>query len=252
MEGLQLVCLHGRLILMQVRQGVLGTVVVRIIVGVDGLRLQPRDGVKFLDGCCPEPRKGTEDRPLDLRDLRVLHGVHERVLRLRGVVLQLLGGVLLAEGRDLVEVHLQVVRHLLGQVVFGGARAQDLAGQLQQLHARAALAAACLQGCRVRARAAQQLAEEQRRRLLLARRLLVLGRPAAALLELLLEDCRVADPLPQRLHVNGSRVPHLCRAGGRCERRGGDEGGARHHHCWRMGGVMGPCSPEQGKDPAST
>mmetsp|Transcript_1296 Transcript_1296/g.4018 ORF Transcript_1296/g.4018 Transcript_1296/m.4018 type:complete len:250 (+) Transcript_1296:51-800(+) len=249
MEGLQLVCLHGRLILMQVRQGVLGTVVVRIIVGVDGLRLQPRDGVKFLDGCCPEPRKGTEDRPLDLRDLRVLHGVHERVLRLRGVVLQLLGGVLLAEGRDLVEVHLQVVRHLLGQVVLGSAPAQHPAAQLHELHVprtAARLRRQALGG------AAHQLAEEQRRRLLLARRLLVLGRPAAALLELLLEDCRVADPLPQRLHVNGSRVPHLCRAGGRCERRGGDEGGARHHHCWRMGGVMGPCSPEQGKDPAST
>ena len=112
-EGLQLVRLDGRLVLVQVRQGVLRAVVVRVVVRVDGLRLEARDGVELLDGGRTQTRQRAEDRALDLSDLSVLHRVHERVLRLGRVVLELLRRVLLAEGRDLVEVHLQVVRHLL-------------------------------------------------------------------------------------------------------------------------------------------
>ena len=49
MEGLQLVRLHRRLVLVQVRERVLGPVVVRIVVGVDGLGLEPGNGVELLD-----------------------------------------------------------------------------------------------------------------------------------------------------------------------------------------------------------
>ena len=99
MEGLQLVRLHRGFVLVQVRERILRPVVVRIVVGVDRLGLQTRDGVELLDRRGAEPGQGPEHRPLDLRHLRVLHGVHKRVLRLRRVVLQLLGGVLFTEGR---------------------------------------------------------------------------------------------------------------------------------------------------------
>jgi len=36
------------------------------------------------------------------------------------VVLEFLGRVLLTEGRDFVEVHLQVMRHFLGELILGG------------------------------------------------------------------------------------------------------------------------------------
>jgi len=105
-EGLQLVRLHRGLVLVQVRERVLRPVVVRIVVGVDRLGLQTRDGVELLDRRGAEPGQGPEHRPLDLRHLRVLHGVHQGVLGLRRVVLELLRSVLLPEGRNLVEVHL--------------------------------------------------------------------------------------------------------------------------------------------------
>jgi len=116
-EGLQLVRLHRGLVLVQVRERVLRPVVVRIVVGVDRLGLQTRDGVELLDRRSTEPGQRPEHRPLDLRHLGVLHCVHQGVLGLRRVVLELLRSVLLAEGRDLVEVHLQVVRHLPRQFV---------------------------------------------------------------------------------------------------------------------------------------
>merc|ERR1719235_884309 len=64
-------------------------------------------------------RQGAEDRPLDFRYLGILHRIHERVLSVRGVILQLLCRVLLPERCDLVKVHLQVVGHLLGQLILG-------------------------------------------------------------------------------------------------------------------------------------
>ena len=36
--------------------------------------------VGILDGCRSQPREGSEDRPLDLGDLSVLHGIHQGVL----------------------------------------------------------------------------------------------------------------------------------------------------------------------------
>merc|ERR1719272_2279331 len=121
-EGLELVRLHRGLVLVKVRERVLRAVMMGIVVSVDRLGLQPRDGVELLDGRRAEPGERAEHGALDLGDLRVLHGVDERVLRLRRVVLELLRRVLLAEGRDLVEVHLEVVCHLLGEVVLRGGR----------------------------------------------------------------------------------------------------------------------------------
>ena len=54
-EGLQLVRLHRGLVLVQVRERVLRPVVVRIVVGVDRLGLQTRDGVELLDRRSTEP-----------------------------------------------------------------------------------------------------------------------------------------------------------------------------------------------------
>ena len=104
MERLELVRLDGRLVLVQVRERVLRAVVVRVVVRVDGLRLQARDRVELLDRRGTEPGERTEHGALDLRDLGVLNSVHKGVLGLRRVVLQLAGGVLFAEWRDLVEI----------------------------------------------------------------------------------------------------------------------------------------------------
>merc|ERR1719420_256765 len=54
------------------------------------------------------------------------------------MVLELLGRVLLAERRNLVEVHLQVVRHLLRQLVLRG-RLLTTAAHLQERHRLTAL-----------------------------------------------------------------------------------------------------------------
>merc|ERR1719440_1463326 len=71
-------------------EGVLRAVMVRIVVRIDGLRLEAGNGVELLDRSSTEPRERAEDRALDLGHLRVLHGVHQRVLGVSGVVLQLL------------------------------------------------------------------------------------------------------------------------------------------------------------------
>ena len=80
---------------MQVSQRVLGAVVVSVIVRVDGLRFQAGDGVELLDGRRTQAGQGTEHSPLDFSDFGVLDGVDESVLGLRGVSLQLLGGIFL-------------------------------------------------------------------------------------------------------------------------------------------------------------
>jgi len=100
--------------------GVLRAVVVSIVVRVDGLRLQASDRVELLDRRRAEARQRTEHGTLDLCHLRVLHRINERVLRLGGVVLELLRRVLLTERGNLVEVHLQIVRHLLSQLILRG------------------------------------------------------------------------------------------------------------------------------------
>lgn len=95
------------------------------------LRLQSGDGVELLDRRRAQAGERPEHRPLDLGDLGVLHSVHERVLGLRRVVLELLRRVLLPKRSNLVEVHLEIVGHLLGQVVLwaAGLPGEDGVGQ---------------------------------------------------------------------------------------------------------------------------
>merc|ERR1719399_1362807 len=81
-EGLKLVGLHRRLILVEVREGVLCPVVVRIVVRVDGLSLKARDRVELLDSRRAEARQRTEHRTLNLCLLSVRLGMNQRVLRL--------------------------------------------------------------------------------------------------------------------------------------------------------------------------
>merc|ERR1719313_1929849 len=107
---------------MEVREWILCPVVVYIIVRVDRLCLEARDRVELLDSRRAKARQRTEHCTLNLRHLGVLHGINQRVLRLRSVVLELLRSVLLSEGRNLVEVHLQIMSHLLRQIVLGGAQ----------------------------------------------------------------------------------------------------------------------------------
>merc|ERR1719264_1214033 len=101
-------------------QRVLSAVVVRIIVSVDRLRLQPSNRVKLFDGCSAQPGQRPKDCSLDLCHLCVLHCIHQRVLSLRRVVLQFLCCVLLAKRGNLVEIHLEVMGHLLGQIILWG------------------------------------------------------------------------------------------------------------------------------------
>lgn len=73
----------------------------------------PRDGVEFLDRGSPEAGQRPEDGTFDFRDFRVLNSVNQGILRLGGMVLKFLRGVLFSERRNFVEVHLQVVGHFV-------------------------------------------------------------------------------------------------------------------------------------------
>merc|ERR1740130_2233795 len=83
MEGLQLVSLDGRLILVQMRKRVLGTIVVRVIVRINGLGLKARDSIEFLDSRSAQTRESTENRPLDFCNLSIFNGIDEGILGLR-------------------------------------------------------------------------------------------------------------------------------------------------------------------------
>jgi len=101
----------------QVRQRVLATVVVCIVVCIDCLSFQPGNRVELLDRGCTQTGQSAEDGAFDLSHLRILNCVNQCVLSLCGVVLQFLRGVFFPERSNLVEVHLQIVRHLLRQIV---------------------------------------------------------------------------------------------------------------------------------------
>merc|ERR1719387_1011131 len=117
MERLQLVGFNRCLIFVQVSEWVLCPVVVSVIVGINGLSFQASDGVKLLDGCCSQTSQGTEDRSLDLCYFGIFHRIDQSVLGLGRMVLQLFCGILFAEWCNLVKVHLQVMGHLLGQLI---------------------------------------------------------------------------------------------------------------------------------------
>merc|ERR1719359_2505893 len=116
-ERLELVGLHWCLVLVQMRERILRPVVVCIIVGIDGLCFQTCDGIKFLNGGGAQTCQRSEHCSFDLGHLRVLHCIHKGVLSLCRMVLQLLCCIFLTKGRDLVEVHLEIVGHLLGQFI---------------------------------------------------------------------------------------------------------------------------------------
>merc|ERR1719382_1630533 len=99
-EGGVLVRNHRRLVVLEVVQRVLPAVVVLVIVLVQGLRFQASHRVELLYLCRAQPRQSAVDGTLYLCRLRVLDGVDERLLRLSGVDLKLLGGVLLPERRN--------------------------------------------------------------------------------------------------------------------------------------------------------
>lgn len=82
MKALELVRLDRGLVVVQVFERVLGTVVVGIIVSIDGLRLESGNGIELLDRRSSKSGQSSEDRTLDFRDFRILDSIHERVLRL--------------------------------------------------------------------------------------------------------------------------------------------------------------------------
>merc|ERR1740121_3184491 len=117
-ERLQFVCLNWSFVLVQVSQWILSTIVVRIVIRVNCLRLQSCDSVKFLDCCCPQTCQGSEHGALDFCDLSVLDSVYQCVLSFSSVVLQFFRSIFLSKRSNFVEIHLQVVRHFFGEVIF--------------------------------------------------------------------------------------------------------------------------------------
>merc|ERR1719473_1441978 len=116
-ERLELVRFDRCLVLMEVCQRIFCTIVVSIVVGINGLCFQTCDGIKLLDGGGTQACQGTEHCAFDLSHLSVFHCVHQGVLRLGSMVLQFLGCVFLTERRNLVEIHLKIVGHLLGELI---------------------------------------------------------------------------------------------------------------------------------------
>merc|ERR1719440_1117873 len=117
MERLQFVRLYRSLIFVQVCKWVLCAIVMGIIVCVNGLCLQSGNGIELFDGGCTQTGQSAEDCALDLCNLCILDGVDKGILGIGGMILKLLGGVLFAERCNLIEVHLQVVCHLLRKLV---------------------------------------------------------------------------------------------------------------------------------------
>merc|ERR1719243_267037 len=116
-ERLQLVSLHRSFIFVQVCERVLGTIVMCIIVSIDGLSFEPGNSVKFLNRGGTQTSECPEHGSLNLSDLSILNGIDKRVLGFRCMILQLLGSVLLAERSNLIEVHLQVMSHLFRELI---------------------------------------------------------------------------------------------------------------------------------------
>merc|ERR1719160_2273701 len=99
-EGLEFVGLHWCLVLVEMREGILSAVMMRVIVCVDGLCFKTGYRIKLFDCCRTQPCESTEHCPLDLCDLCVLHGVHQGVLSFCSMILKLLCCVFLTERCD--------------------------------------------------------------------------------------------------------------------------------------------------------
>merc|ERR1719210_2271588 len=90
----------------------------RIIVGIDCLSFQPCNCVKLLDGSSTQARQSPEHCAFDLGHLGILYSIYQSVLGLCCMILQLLRRVLFAKGSNFVEVHLEIVGHFLGELIF--------------------------------------------------------------------------------------------------------------------------------------
>merc|ERR1719313_153256 len=91
-----------------------------IVVRVDCLCLKTCNGIELLDSRSSKTGQGTENRAFDLRHLCVFNCVNQCVLGLGSMVLELFGGVLFTKGGDLVEVHFQIMCHLLCKLILRG------------------------------------------------------------------------------------------------------------------------------------
>merc|ERR1719199_2403956 len=84
-ERLEFVRLDRRLILVQVREGILSAVVMCVIVRIDGLRLKTSNRVELLDRRCSKTCQRTKYCSLDLCHLGILNSIHQGVLCFRSV-----------------------------------------------------------------------------------------------------------------------------------------------------------------------
>merc|ERR1719387_1241386 len=75
MEALEFIGLHWRLILMEMRKRILCAVMVSIIVRIDGLGLQSRNGIKFLDCRSTKPGKCSKNCALNFSNLCILNSI---------------------------------------------------------------------------------------------------------------------------------------------------------------------------------
>jgi len=130
MEGLQLVGVNGGLIVVQRVDGVLATEVMGIIVRIDGLGFEARDGVELLNSGRAEAGQCAKHDTLDLGDLGVLNAVDERLLGFAGGGLESLSSVLLAKRSDMI-VLIVMDRSLVHQN--GACRVTGSDGNFRQL-----------------------------------------------------------------------------------------------------------------------
>merc|ERR1719316_1344474 len=89
----------------------------RIVVSVNCLGFKTSDSIKLLDGCSTKPGQCAKDSTFDLSDLGVFYSVHQGILSLGSMILEFFGCVFFAKRCNLVEVHLQVVRHLFRKLI---------------------------------------------------------------------------------------------------------------------------------------
>merc|ERR1719261_1198892 len=107
-------------------QRVFSSIMVGIVVCIDGLCLESGNCIKLLDSCCTKPGQCTEHCTLDLGDLGILDRINQSILSLGGMVLQLLRCVLFAERGNLVEIHLEIVGHLSSKLILRSLHARGL------------------------------------------------------------------------------------------------------------------------------
>merc|ERR1719281_1317421 len=89
-EGLELVSLHRSLVLMEMCERVLRTIVVCIVVRINGLCFKAGNRIELLDGRCTQPGQCTKHSSFDLSNFSVFHCIDEGVLCLGSVILELL------------------------------------------------------------------------------------------------------------------------------------------------------------------